>query len=70
MRILLMVILALACGLASTLTDARVVHRERSLYNTILVDQRGSLLCLKFSIRRNQRCRPARSGDVGETDGR
>jgi spermidine synthase len=55
MRILIMVILALACGLASTLTDARVVHRERSLYNTILVDQRGSLLCLKFSIRRNQR---------------
>ncbi len=55
MRKLILIIVALACGLASTLGAARIVHRERSLYSTILVDQRGSLLCLKFSIRRNQR---------------
>ena len=35
--------------------DAKVVHRERSLYSTILVDQRGSLFCLQFSVRRDQR---------------
>ncbi|MCZ6711760.1 MAG: fused MFS/spermidine synthase, partial [Gammaproteobacteria bacterium] len=55
MRTLILVIVALAGGLASTHADARIVHRERSLYSTILVDQRGSLLCLKFSIRHNQR---------------
>lgn len=35
--------------------DARIVHRERSLYSTILVDQRDSLICLQFSVRRDQR---------------
>lgn len=41
-------------------TDARIIHRERSLYSTILVDQQGSTLCLQFSVRqdqRNQSCR-------------
>lgn len=35
--------------------EARIVHRERSLYSTILVDERGSLLCLQFSVRQDQR---------------
>lgn len=35
--------------------QAKVIHRERSLYSTILVDQRGSTLCLQFSIRSDQR---------------
>ena len=35
--------------------EARIVHRERSLYSTILVDERGSLLCLQFSVRTDQR---------------
>jgi spermidine synthase len=39
----------------STTVDARILHKERSLYSTILVDQRGSMLCLQFSVRRDQR---------------
>jgi spermidine synthase len=35
--------------------DARLIHRERSLYSTILVDQQGSIICLQFSVRRDQR---------------
>ncbi len=35
--------------------DARVIHKERSLYQTILVDKAGSTVCLKFGARRNQR---------------
>ena len=39
---------------------AEVIHREQSLYQTILVVRRGDLLCLQFSTRqerRNQSCR-------------
>ena len=35
--------------------DARIIHKERSLYSTILVDERGSTLCLQFSVRKDQR---------------
>ncbi len=35
--------------------QGRIVHRERSLYSTILIDQQGSLICLQFSIRTDQR---------------
>jgi spermidine synthase len=35
--------------------QGRIVHRERSLYSTILIDQRGSLICLQFSVRTDQR---------------
>jgi spermidine synthase len=35
--------------------DARIIHRERSLYSTILVDERGSTICLQFSVRKDQR---------------
>jgi len=35
--------------------DARIIHRERSLYSTILVDERGSTICLQFSVRADQR---------------
>jgi spermidine synthase len=55
MRKPLLIVLALACVLASVIADARIVHRERSVYSTILVDQRGSLICLQFSIQRHQR---------------
>lgn len=34
---------------------ARIIHEERSLYSTILVDQQGPLRCLQFSVRRDQR---------------
>ncbi|MGA1372376.1 MAG: spermidine synthase [Pseudomonadales bacterium] len=35
--------------------DARVVHRERSLYSTIIVDRQGPVICMQFSVRRDQR---------------
>ena len=40
-------------------SEARVIHREKSLYSNILIDQKDSVICLKFSIRRkknNQSC--------------
>lgn len=35
--------------------QAKIIHREKSLYSTILVDERGSLICLQFSVRMDQR---------------
>ena len=35
--------------------SAQIVHRERSLYSTILVNKSGNNLCLQFSVRRDQR---------------
>lgn len=35
--------------------QARIIHRERSLYSAIIVDQTGSLICMQFTIRRDQR---------------
>ena len=49
-----LLIAALLLPLAHT-ADARIIHRERSLYSTIIVDQRGSTLCLQFSVRKDQR---------------
>lgn len=51
----LAVVLMLGGSLAADLAQAKVIHKERSLYSTILVDQRGSLVCLQFSIRSDQR---------------
>ena len=45
----------LLAGIAAWPVDARVIHRERSLYQTILVEKTGTTVCLKFSVRRNQR---------------
>ena len=36
------------------------IHRERSLYQTVLVSKRGHLLCLQFSQRRNHRLQSCR----------
>ena len=47
-----------ACLLAGTVAwpaDARIIHKERSLYQTILIEKTGSMVCLKFSVRRNRR---------------
>ena len=55
-------LLALACCTAGA--DEEVVHRERSLYQTILITQEPSRLCMKFTIRdreRNQSCTDPRS---------
>jgi spermidine synthase len=36
-------------------TQARIIHKERSLYSTILLDKQGSTICLQFSVRQDQR---------------
>jgi spermidine synthase len=56
-RVCLVVALSatLLAGLWAAPADARVIHRERSMYSTIVVDQQGSLVCLQFSVRRDQR---------------
>ncbi|MEZ5560772.1 MAG: fused MFS/spermidine synthase [Pseudomonadales bacterium] len=57
-RLVTILVAACAGALLATLSanlSARIVHTERSLYNTILVDQRGSVRCLQFSVRRDQR---------------
>ena len=38
-----------------TAAIGKVIHKERSLYQTILVSKERKLLCLKFSVRREQR---------------
>ena len=52
-------LLCLAACLAATGADGRVVHREPSLYQTVLVTERGATVCLQFEARtdlRNQSC--------------
>ncbi|MFU8816806.1 MAG: spermidine synthase [Pseudomonadales bacterium] len=46
---------AVLAGAWALPAEARVIHKERSLYSTIVVDQRGSVICLQFSTRRDQR---------------
>lgn len=60
-RLLLAAVLC-AATLAETL-QAQVIHRQRSMYSTILIDQRGNVICLQFSVRsdqRNQSCMDTR----------
>ena len=44
----------LLCAI-SFAANAELIHRERSLYQTILVNKSGSTVCLQFSVRRDQR---------------
>ena len=47
-----------AAALLATLAapaQARIIHQERSLYSTILIDKQGPVVCLQFSVRRDQR---------------
>ncbi len=44
----------LLCAI-SIAVNAELIHRERSLYQTILVNKNGSTVCLQFSVRRDQR---------------
>lgn len=51
--------LCLAASVAATSADGRVIHREPSLYQTVLVTERGATVCLQFEARadvRNQSC--------------
>ena len=52
-------VLSVAMLCATTQANARIIHKERSLYRTILVDKKGSRLCMQFSVvedQRNQSC--------------
>ena len=55
--------LLLVCVLISAVAHARIIHKERSLYSTILIDQQGSVVCLQFSVRRDQRNQSCRDND-------
>ena len=48
-------LLSLVTAALPPFSEARIIHRERSLYSTILVDQQGPLICLQFSVRKDQR---------------
>lgn len=45
----------LAGALASFGAQARVIHSQTSLYQNIIVTQEGSLRCMQFTIRKDQR---------------
>ena len=49
------ILVCLFAGVAACPAVARIIHKERSLYQTILIEKRGSTVCMKFSVRRNQR---------------
>lgn len=61
-------LLAFCCALLATALMAppawtKTIHKERSLYQTILVNKSASIICLQFSLRRaqrNQSCRDER----------
>ena len=61
MRSALLSVLTACClygasfGVAPTPAHGEIIHRERSLYQTILISRRGAEVCLQFSIRRDQR---------------
>ena len=60
LAMLLVAFLLFPASPAAGAWGAEVIHREQSLYQTILVVRRGDLLCLQFSTRqerRNQSCR-------------
>ncbi|MAT83472.1 MAG: spermidine synthase [Gammaproteobacteria bacterium] len=48
-------LLALALTALPAASQARIIHQENSLYSNIVIDKRGPVLCLQFSVRRDQR---------------
>jgi spermidine synthase len=53
-RVIAALLAVLALGSAPA-ARTEIVHRERSLYQTILIERRGAEICLQFSIREDQR---------------
>lgn len=51
----LIVVATAAMLFGGVVAQARVIHQERSLYSTILVDEQGPVVCMQFSVRRDQR---------------
>jgi len=60
---LLILVCLLVTMLLSSILDAKIIHRERSLYSTILLDERGSVICLQFSVREDQRNQSCKDRD-------
>lgn len=69
-RLLSAALLLLSCGvltgwvLPANAASGRVIHKERSLYRTVLVVQDKTRLCMQFSVRqdqRNQSCKDRRN---------
>jgi spermidine synthase len=55
LRINLIVALLAVIAVLPGTTEARIIHKEQSLYSTVLLDERGSTICLQFSVRQDQR---------------
>lgn len=49
------IVVALAAALLVASVHARVVHSETSLYQNILVTEEGSVRCMQFTVRKDQR---------------
>jgi spermidine synthase len=47
--------LAVMVALLATSADARTIHSETSLYQNILVTEEGSVRCMQFTVRKDQR---------------
>lgn len=61
-RLLLLLLLpTLAVVLKPSAAAAEIIHRERSLYQTVLVTRTPSRICLQFSVRRDQRNQTCRN---------
>jgi spermidine synthase len=51
----LLMLLVCAITLTALPVQAQIIHRERSVYSTILVDKQGPIICMQFNVRRDQR---------------
>lgn len=50
------------CALASTsLSAAEIIHRQRSLYQTVIVTREPTRVCMQFTVRRDQRNQTCRN---------
>ena len=45
---------AFIATISSSISQADIIHSERSLYRNIIVDQKRSIRCLKFSVKREE----------------
>ena len=48
-------LLLLALVVWAPLSSAKIIHREQSLYQTIIVSETGSERCLQFAVKRDQK---------------
>jgi spermidine synthase len=63
MRTLVVALSLVALGVPRD-ADARVIHSETSLYQTILVTEVGTLRCMQFSMRKNQHNQSCRDSNA------